>query len=189
MPPDTGPSLDTRQPAESQFLGTSRKVAVPPLHPLFSLRMQFCITCASPPPGVLKQSLSIRLPAESQVMPTGCRFKVQGGPLTDRPWGGGGPQRWPPGHGSSFFLSSPTSRAPLAQGLTSAKSQNAADHAPWASLQNPNVIHPIEPGLLICSLEGKFSVICFSFLISSGYCAVLLPVGVSAQSGFQSPKM
>lgn len=88
MPPDTGPSLDTRQPAESQFLGTSRKVAVPPLHPLFSLRMQFCITCTSPPPGVLKQSLSIRLPAESQMMPTGCRFKVQGGPLTDRPWGG-----------------------------------------------------------------------------------------------------
>lgn len=98
MPPDTGPSLDTRQPAESQFLGTSRKVAVPPLHPLFSLQMQFCITCTSPPPGVLKQSLSIRLPAESQIMPTGCRFKVQGGPLTDRPWGGGWPSTvatWP----------------------------------------------------------------------------------------------
>lgn len=76
MPPDTGPSLDTRQPAESQFLGTSRKVAVPPLHPLFSLRMQFCITCASPPPGVLKQSLSIRLPAESQM--DANRLQVQG---------------------------------------------------------------------------------------------------------------
>lgn len=188
MPPDTGPSLDTRQPAESQFLGTSRKVAVPPLHPLFSLRMQFCITCASPPPGVLKQSLSIRLPAESQMMPTGCRFKVQGGPLTDRPWGGGPSTvaTWP---WFLLFPHFPNIPGTSGSGADRIKSQNAADHAPWASLQNPNVIHPIEPGLLICSLEGKFSVICFSFLISSGYCAVLLPVGVSAQSGFQSPKM
>lgn len=87
MPPDPGPSLDMRQQAKSQFLGTSWKGAVPPLHQLFSPWMQLCITCPSAAPGVLKQSLSIQLPIKSQVMPTGFRFQVQGGSPTYRPWG------------------------------------------------------------------------------------------------------
>lgn len=50
---EAGQSLDVNQQAKPRFLGTSRKVALPPFHEMFSPQTLTFLICLSPTPGAL----------------------------------------------------------------------------------------------------------------------------------------